>query len=232
MNRLTIFGTGHAMTTKCYNTCFTLENDKGLMMVDGGGGNYTLTLAEKAGIDLADVHDRSAANGDNSVVVIEGRSREHFFEVRITDVLPEFSSKWLAEGKTEWMIANLKTGRLYPADGVFPPELEIDPDRVMPGPYMRMADDFSDADDFGSYTVRATDIDLGGHMNNTAYVRAIAGAFSSEEWNALDIREVEVAFRAPCFEGNALRIQRRRAGDALELRLSHEGKTIVLARIS
>lgn len=57
MNRLTIFGTGHAMTTKCYNTCFTLENDEGLMMVDGGGGNYTLTLAEKAGIDLADVHD-------------------------------------------------------------------------------------------------------------------------------------------------------------------------------
>ena len=57
MNTLSILGTGHAMTTKCYNTCFTLENDNGLMMVDGGGGNYVLTQAEKIGLDLSRVHD-------------------------------------------------------------------------------------------------------------------------------------------------------------------------------
>ena len=137
----------------------------------------------------------------------------------------------LIEGKTEWMITNLKTGRLFPTDGVFPEDLEIVEDRVLPEPFMRLQDDFEGAEDIGAYTVRSTDIDLGGHMNNAAYVRAIAGAFSTGEWRALDIQEMEVAFRAPCFEGNRLRIQRRRAEEATELRLSCEGKTIVLARI-
>ena len=137
----------------------------------------------------------------------------------------------LIEGKTEWMILNTKTGRLYPTDGVFPADLAIETARVLPEPFMRMADDFTDADDFGSYTVRSTDIDLGGHMNNAAYVRAIAGAFTAEAWQALEIREMEVYFRSPCFEGDCLRIQKREAAGALELRLSHEGKTVVLAQI-
>ena len=137
----------------------------------------------------------------------------------------------LAEGKTEWMIMNLETGRLHPADSVFPEALEIEPDRVLPEPFMRMTDDFTDEDDFGSYTVRSTDIDLGGHMNNAAYVRAIAGLFDSSTWQGMDIREMEVAFRAPCFEGNMLRAQKRVRDGATEVRLSCEGKTIVLARI-
>ena len=137
----------------------------------------------------------------------------------------------LAEGKTEWMIMNTQTGRLHPADSVFPEGLEIEPDRVLPEPFMRMTDDFTDADDFGSYTVRSTDIDLGGHMNNAAYVRAIAGLFDSSAWQGMDIHEMEVAFRAPCFEGNVLRAQKRVRDGATEVRLSCEGKTVVLARI-
>ena len=137
----------------------------------------------------------------------------------------------LAEGKTEWMIMNTQTGRLHPADSVFPEGLEIEPDRVLPEPFMRMTDDFTDADDFGSYTVRSTDIDLGGHMNNAAYVRAIAGLFDSDTWQGMNIHEMEVAFRAPCFEGNVLRAQKRVRDGATEVRLSCEGKTVVLARI-
>ena len=42
---------------------------------------------------------------------------------------------------------------------------------------------------------------------------------------------MEVAFRAPCFEGNVLRAQKRVRDGATEVRLSCEGKTVVLARI-
>lgn len=80
--------------------------------------------------------------------------------------------------------------------------------------------------------MRSTDIDLGGHMNNAAYVRAFAGAFSSEERKALRVHETEAAFRAPCYEGDTLRLQRRSADGALELRASlPDGKTILLARV-
>ena len=109
--------------------------------------------------------------------------------------------------------------------------MEIEEDRVLPGPFMRMDEGFEGAEDMGGYTVRSTDIDLGGHMNNAAYVRAIAGAFSTDEWKKMDPRELEIAYRSPCFEGETLRLQRRGTADGLELRLSRQGKTIALARI-
>ena len=36
--KLTILGTGNAKVTKCYNTCFALNEDKEYFMIDGGGG--------------------------------------------------------------------------------------------------------------------------------------------------------------------------------------------------
>ena len=35
--KLTILGTGNAKVTKCYNTCFALNEDKEYFMIDGGG---------------------------------------------------------------------------------------------------------------------------------------------------------------------------------------------------
>ena len=137
----------------------------------------------------------------------------------------------IVEGKTEWMIMNTKTGRLHPVDGVFPEDLELLEDRVLPGPFMRMTDDFDGAETLGRYTVRSTDIDLGGHMNNAAYVRAIAGMFPSKDWQALNIREMEVSFRTPCFEGETLDVQRHDTAEGLDIRLSREGRTVLLARI-
>ena len=137
----------------------------------------------------------------------------------------------IVEGKTEWMIMNMKTGRLSPVDGVFPEGLELLEDRVLPEPFMRMTDDFDGAQTLGTYTVRSTDIDLGGHMNNAAYIRAIAGMFSSRDWQALDIREMEASFRTPCFEGESLLVQRRDTAEGVDIRLSREGKTVLLARI-
>lgn len=147
------------------------------------------------------------------------------------DYRMERGGEVLIEGKTEWMVMNMKTGRLHPADSVFPEGLELLPDRVLPEPFLRMADDFSGAEDLGTYLVRSTDIDIGGHMNNAAYVRAIAGMFSTEAWRTLAVREMEMAYRTPCYEGDALLLQRRRCEDTTELRLSRDGKTIALAQL-
>lgn len=55
--KLTMLGTGNALVTKCYNTCFVLEDDKKYFLVDGGGGNTVLSNLEKAGIDLMQIHE-------------------------------------------------------------------------------------------------------------------------------------------------------------------------------
>lgn len=51
MVKLVMLGTGHAMVTKCYNTCFVLDNDNDSILVDAGGGNGILAQVEKAGLD-------------------------------------------------------------------------------------------------------------------------------------------------------------------------------------
>ncbi len=52
---LTMLGTGHAMVTECYNTCFTLQEDGLCFLVDGGGGNGILRQLRHAGITLGSV---------------------------------------------------------------------------------------------------------------------------------------------------------------------------------
>lgn len=57
-NYITMLGTGNALVTRCYNTCFTLHSMGGaLMLVDAGGGNGILTQLERAGIQREDITD-------------------------------------------------------------------------------------------------------------------------------------------------------------------------------
>lgn len=57
-NFITMLGTGNALATRCYNTCFTLHSSSGaVLMVDAGGGNGVLSQLERAGIQCRDVHN-------------------------------------------------------------------------------------------------------------------------------------------------------------------------------
>lgn len=58
--KLTMLGTGNAVVTECYNTCFVLEDEDRkpedrYFLVDGGGGNGLLHQLKAAGIDWKDV---------------------------------------------------------------------------------------------------------------------------------------------------------------------------------
>lgn len=117
----------------------------------------------------------------------------------------------LAQGKTEWAVLQTDTGRLRPMKGVFAPELEAElaTEPAFPQGFSRMDPDFSQAEPLGTYTVRSTDIDLGGHMNNVAYLRALLGLLDSETLKAFPQANVEIFFRNSCFEGNELTFRRR-----------------------
>ena len=45
---LIMLGTGHAMVTRCYNTCFCIQNAEDYLLVDAGGGNGILSRLEEA----------------------------------------------------------------------------------------------------------------------------------------------------------------------------------------
>ncbi|MBQ9394216.1 MAG: MBL fold metallo-hydrolase [Proteobacteria bacterium] len=54
---ITMLGTGNALVTKCYNTCFVIRDGNAQMLIDGGGGSQLLAQLECAGIDCNDIHD-------------------------------------------------------------------------------------------------------------------------------------------------------------------------------
>lgn len=53
---LTMLGTGHAVVTECYNTCFVITDSEKRFMVDGGGG-CVLAPLKRANINWLDIHD-------------------------------------------------------------------------------------------------------------------------------------------------------------------------------
>ena len=134
----------------------------------------------------------------------------------------ERDGELLAEGKTEWAVIDTGSGRLCPMAGIFPAGLELAAEAAYPAPFARIRPDFSEAEPIGSYRVRATDIDLGGHMNNIAYLRAILGVLPGEALKALPQGEIEIVFRTPCFEGDALTVKRRETESGWELALLRE----------
>lgn len=55
---ITFLGTGNALATCCFSTCFTLHDQgKVSLMVDAGGGNGILTQLERAGIRKEKIQD-------------------------------------------------------------------------------------------------------------------------------------------------------------------------------
>lgn len=50
-----MLGTGNAMCTRCYNTCFWLRSPQGAVMVDAGGGNGIFRQLHRAGIAFDEI---------------------------------------------------------------------------------------------------------------------------------------------------------------------------------
>lgn len=55
--KIIMLGTGNALVTHIYNTCFVLTDGQTPLLVDAGGGNGVMAQMERAGVDFADIHD-------------------------------------------------------------------------------------------------------------------------------------------------------------------------------
>ena len=95
--KLTMLGTGNALVTECYNTCFVLSDEYGHFLVDGGGGNTVLSQLKKAGVDLMDVHE----------IFVTHKHVDHIMGDRVGDPhhLPEHEKRHLSgRGKTSMLM--------------------------------------------------------------------------------------------------------------------------------
>lgn len=56
--KITMLGTGHALVTECYNTCFVLSENNRYFLVDAGGGNTILRQLKYVEINWKDIKER------------------------------------------------------------------------------------------------------------------------------------------------------------------------------
>jgi ribonuclease Z len=72
MEKLIVLGTGNAMVTRCYNTCFAIFDGEDYFLVDGGGGNGILKQTDNARIPFERVRNLfvSHAHTDHILGVI------------------------------------------------------------------------------------------------------------------------------------------------------------------
>ncbi len=137
----------------------------------------------------------------------------------------------LLYGRTEWAAVEFGTQRMLQACEVYPASVRFPQLSAFDAPFRHIPDRFDGAEDYARYTVRSTDIDVGGHMNNTAYLNAMIGSFSVQELKAMPIRSIDAVFRAPCFEGDELIWRRVHTARGLDLCAKCRDKTVFLAAI-
>ncbi len=151
----------------------------------------------------------------------------------LRDYRIERDGKTMVLGTTEWAVLDTGSGKLRRMQGVFP-------DWVVPveqsqdeRPFLRISPDFSEGRLLGSHRIGSNDIDLGGHMNNVAYLRAFLGLFSTKELDSLPIREIELSFRSSCYEGDELRYYTRTVDDGLEFgAFTDSPKPVLLGKLT
>ena len=120
--------------------------------------------------------------------------------------------KIFVTAKTEWAVMNMKTGQIQRADNIYPPELVINEAKVMPEAFARFDNEPFD-EIIGEYIVRSVDIDIGRHMNNTAYLRAFFGLLSIEQRRQACISDIEVYYKSQCYEGDRLTFMKKTKDD-------------------
>lgn len=134
-------------------------------------------------------------------------------------------------GKTEWTIVDGATGRPQKSRNIYPEGLVHLEDAVCNEPFVRICADFSDCEEIKKHLITSSDIDLSRHMNNVAYIRAVLSAFSCSELDKMDISEIEIAYKAQCFEGEELSIRKRQGDNCVEIGVLKSDGTVAATLI-
>lgn len=138
----------------------------------------------------------------------------------------------IALGRTQWAILGTGGRLMQFAQSGFPADFQFADKTGITATPARFIDDFTPDDYSHSYTVRSTDIDLGHHMNNVAYVRAILDCFPAAVIAEGKISSMEVHYSAQCMENETLSVFIKDEGSTCRIALKKaDGKLAILCAV-
>lgn len=138
-------------------------------------------------------------------------------------------SEILAEGKTLWAVLDINSKRPIDIRKVYPDVWELKDDSFHPGEFSEIHID--ETQKFAEYRINSGDIDLGRHMNNVAYIRALLKTKTTEELKTFSPSEIEIHYKSPCYEGDLLEFSKSVDDSGLYIKGSVGDRTAVLMKI-
>lgn len=131
----------------------------------------------------------------------------------------------------EWVILDKDTRRLRKTDSIQYPDIQFITEKAVDPTFKKFKDDFTEDDFVYEKTVRACDIDLSHHTNNTRYCMMVLDSFSVKELESMTIKELEIHYEAESLEGDVLRIYRKKVDDEWLFAIKRDGKVVTYAVI-
>ena len=138
----------------------------------------------------------------------------------------------VALGRTQWAILGPENKILRFEQSGFPSDFPFPETAAIAEAPARLHDDLTQDELVYTHLVRATDIDMGRHMNNVVYIRLLLDCFSAKELASGRVKSIEAHYASPCLEGETLGVFCRREDRLCRMAVRHaDGRAAVLAQI-
>ncbi len=115
---------------------------------------------------------------------------------------------------SEWCLIDAETRHLKRIDGnAVMPGIDYIDERAVDTEYTKQKIDIAECEMCFDRTIRATDIDMNGHANNTRYTFMVIDCFTTAYLVDNDIDTYEIHFVKECIECDKLTVYRKQIGD-------------------
>ena len=117
----------------------------------------------------------------------------------------------LVLGSSEWCTLDYDTHKLRRVDSVsYPRDMQYREDRSGAGDFLRAKFAVDEEDINHSCRSSFVDIDVNKHTNNVAYLRMVLNCFSPDEFESLDIDEIQINFLSQTFYGDEINLYKKK----------------------
>ena len=116
-------------------------------------------------------------------------------------------SKAIAKAFTEWCLIDADTNEVLRSAVLTMPVDEYLTDKGVDGKFSGAKADCPSP--VYTRTVRPSDLDINGHVNNVTYIKFALDCMSAEELKNTDIKSFEMYYLCQCFEGQTLELLRQ-----------------------
>ena len=117
----------------------------------------------------------------------------------------------LISGTSDWCTLDFDTRKPRRVDTIhYPHTMPHREDRSDAGEILRIRETVEDAEINHKYRSSFVDIDTNKHTNNIAYLRMILNCFSPEEFNELQLDELQVSFLSQTFHGDEITVYKKK----------------------